>query len=112
MPAGPSQFYTYNAFNKTPSDINLDETESMIDNDDFPGLYYKIYGTYNVKNSFTTVLSTYVYFEIPKNSDDYVSNGKRVVPDWNKIKYCRPISPESNYNFTSYTDLTEIRKRI
>jgi hypothetical protein len=81
----------------------------MISKGSWPGFYYKNYGTYNVKNSFTTVLSTYVYFEIPTNSDDY--NGSS-VPLWDETKYCRAISPESNYNFTSYTDLTEIRKCI
>jgi hypothetical protein len=76
----------------------------MISKESWPGLYYKIYGTYNVKNSCTTVLSTYVYFEL--------SNNNNQVPDWDDYDYCNTISPESNYNFTSYTDLTEIRKCI
>lgn len=104
MPAGPSQKVTDDKpFDKTPSDIYI-LSDSMINNGDFPGFYYKIYGTYNVKNSFTTVLSTYVYFEL--------SNTQNSVPDWTHDEYCKTISPESNYNFTSYTDLTEIRKCI
>lgn len=73
----------------------------MLSHGSYVGFYYKNYGTYNVKNSFTTVLSTYVYFE----------NNKQ-VPEWDDNDYCKIISPESNYNCTSYTDLTEIRKCI
>jgi hypothetical protein len=51
-------------------------------------LYLKNYGTYNIKNSFTTVISTVVYTTAANLYD---------------------ITNENTWKYFNYTDLTEIR---